>query len=323
MKKMIALSLCMLTAVMLGACGADPVVSDMDTISVQSYNGEKERVSVEVPADPLRVAVLDMPALDILDAMGLGERIVGSASVSIDYLKQYNPDDSDGKIVNLGTVKTADLEKVALSDPDVIFIGRRLASVYSELRQIAPVIYLDVDYEKGILESTRENTETIAAIFGMEKKVDALFADVQSRVDTLKAVMSDRNVLLAMYNGNALGLMDSEAQFNIITRELGARNLGETVGAEEKASHGEEASWETVIKLNPEYLFILDRNSAVGTESEGVREVVENDLIKELDVYKDDKIVYITDNANIWYTATGGVQAMNVMLTDLESALLN
>ena len=55
----------------------------------------------------------------------------------------------------------------------------------------------------------------------------------------------------------------------------------------------------------------------------GVREVVENDLVKELDVYKEGKIVYFVEHANVWYTSTGGVRALDTMLSDLESALLN
>ena len=54
-----------------------------------------------------------------------------------------------------------------------------------------------------------------------------------------------------------------------------------------------------------------------------VKEVIENDLIKELDVYKDGKIVYLIEHANVWYTSTGGVQALDTMLGDLEGALLN
>ena len=336
MKKLISLSMILTLVFALAACGsnADSVPptaentagSAHETIIIPAFNAEKELINAEVPFNPQRIAVLDMATLDILDALELGDRIVGSAAVSIDYLKQYDPDSSGGSIVNLGTVKTADLEKVALSDPDIIFIGRRLASIYSELQQIAPVVYLDINYERGVVESTMENAAIIASMFGKEENVDAMFADFQTRIDILKGIMTGKNVLLGMYNGNALGLMDSNAQFNIITKELGALNLGETVGAEEKASHGEEASWETVIQLNPEYLFILDRNSAVGTGGEGipgVQEMIENDLIKELDVYKDGKIVYIIDNATVWYTAIGGIHALDVMLADLENSLLN
>lgn len=297
-----------------------------ETITIQALNANKEMADIEVPYDPDRIAILDMPALDIVDALGLGDRIVGSAKVTIEYLTDYNPDDSNSAILNLGTVKTADLEKVAACEPDIIFIGGRLSSVYADLEVIAPVVYLAVDYEKGVVESTKYNAQTIASIFGKESEVDAMFTNFQPRIDALNAVLNDKNVLLGMYNSNALGLMDTQSQLNIIAAELGANNLGETVGEVDKATHGEEASWETIINLNPEYMFILDRSTATGAADDGIlgaREVIENGLIKELDVYKDGKIVYFIEHANVWYTSTGGVQALDTMLADLEGALLN
>ena len=297
-----------------------------ESITIQALNANKEMADIEVPYDPQRIAILDMPALDIVDALGMGDRIVGSAKVTIEYLTDYNPDDSNGAIMNLGTVKTADLEKVAACEPDIIFIGGRLSSVYADLEAIAPVVYLAVDYEKGVVESTKYNAQTIASIFGKEAEVDAMFTDFQPRIDALNDVLDGKDVLLGMYNSNALGLMDTQSQLNIIAKELGANNLGETVGEVEKATHGEEASWETIITLNPEYMFILDRSTATGAADEGImgaREVIENDLIKELDVYKDGKIVYFIEHANVWYTSTGGVQALDTMLADLEGALLN
>ena len=339
MKKMFALMAVLAMVFCMAACGntaasdaadsSEPsVVTEVkpETITIQALNANKEMAEIEVPYNPKRIAILDMPALDIVDALGLGDRVVGSAAVSIAYLTDYNPDDSGGTIMNLGTVKTADLEKVAACEPDIIFIGGRLSSVYADLEAIAPVVYLAVDYEKGVVESTRHSAQTIASIFGKEAEVDAMFADFQPRIDALNAVLKGKNVLLGMYNANALGLMGTASQLNMIANELGANNLSETVGEDEKATHGEEASWETIITLNPEYMFILDRSTATGASDEGVmgaREVIENELIKELDVYKNGKIVYFIDHANVWYTSTGGVQALDTMLADLEGALLN
>lgn len=329
MKKLVTMMMALAIVLSMAACGkAETTVenkSEPEMITIQAFNANKEITDMEVPYDPQRIAILDMPALDIIDALGLGDRIVGSAKVSIEYLKDYNPDADGSEIVNLGTVKTADLEKVAACEPDVIFIGGRLASVYADLEAIAPVVYLGVDYEKGIVESTKNNAKTIASMFGKEADVDAMFTDFQPRMDALKEVLNGKNVLLGMYNANALGLMDTVSQLNMIANELCANNLGESVGETEKASHGEEASWETIVTLNPEYLFILDRSTATETVDEGVmgvREVVENDLIKELDVYKNGKIVYFIEHANVWYTSTGGVQALDTMLSDLEAALL-
>ena len=307
------------------ASESDRSAQQPETVVIQAMNANKETIEVEVPYDPQRIAVLDMPALDILDALNLGDRVAGSAAVSIDYLADYNPEDSQGDVMNLGTIKTADLEKVAACEPDLIFIGGRLSAVYADLEAIAPVVCLGVDYEKGIVESTRANAETIASIFGKEAEVEELFGSFQPRIDALHEVLNGKNVLLGMYNANALSLMDTESQLNMIAREFGANNLGETVGEGEKATHGEEASWETILTLNPEYLFILDRSTATNAAEEGlkgVREVVENELIQELDVYKNGRILYLIEHADVWYTSTGGVQALDTMLTDLEGMLL-
>ena len=73
-----------------------------------------------MPYDPQRIAILDMPSLDILDRLGLGDRVVGSATTTLEYLQAYAPGDT---IANLGTIKEADLEAVMACEPDVIFIG--------------------------------------------------------------------------------------------------------------------------------------------------------------------------------------------------------
>ena len=329
MKKLTAIILGLTMALSLVACGSTEIIASAErkpeTVTIQALNANKEMTDIEVPFDPQRIAILDMPALDIVDALGLGDRIVGSAQVTIEYLTDYNPDDSDGAIMKLGTVKTADLEKVAACEPDIIFIGGRLSSVYADLETIAPVVYLAVDYEKGIVESTRQNAKTIASIFGLEERVDAMFDGFQPRIDALNAVLNGHDILLAMYNNNAMSIMDTQSQLNILAAELGGKNLGETVGDAEKATHGEDASWETIINLNPEYIFVLDRSTATGAAEEGIlgaQEVIENELIRELDCYKEGKIIYLIRHANVWYTSTGGVQALDTMLSDLEAALL-
>ena len=179
MKKLRTLTIVFAMACCIAACGntttMDEVSSETmkETVIIQALDANREVIDVEVPFNPQRIAVLDMAALDLVDALGMGDRIVGSAKVTIEYLTQYNPDDSNGEIMNLGTVKTADLEKVAACEPDVIFIGGRLSSVYADLEAIAPVVCLGIDYEKGIVESTKANAQTVASIFGKEETVDA------------------------------------------------------------------------------------------------------------------------------------------------------
>lgn len=329
MKKIftLALSAMMLavTVFTLASCSSAPESKTYETVTIRALDENGMPADIEVPYNPERIAVLDMPALDILDRIGVGSKVAGSAKVTISSLPQYNPADSGGRIANLGSVKTADLEQVAACAPDVIFIGGRLAASYKELEKIAPVVYLAVDYEKGIAESTKNNAMVIAEMFGRTAEVDAMFEGFQPRIDALKTVLNGKNVLLSMYNNNALSVMDTESQLNLMVHELGGVNIGENVTGGFEAAHGTDASWETIVNLAPEYMFVLDRSTATNAADEGImgaREVIENDLVKTMDVYKNGKIVYFIQNANVWYTSTGGIQALDSMLGDLEAALL-
>ncbi len=93
-----------------------------ESVTIISLNASKEETELEVPYDPQRIAILDMASLDILDALGVGERVVGTADTSLEYLQNYINDD----ISSLGTIKEADLEAVMACEPDVIFIGGRV-----------------------------------------------------------------------------------------------------------------------------------------------------------------------------------------------------
>ena len=165
----------------------------------------------------------------------------------------------------------------------------------------------------------------IATMFGKTAEVDAKFNGFQTRIDSLKNVLNGKNVLLAMYNNNALSVMATDSQLNFMVNELGGKDVGVDVTDGFKASHGTDASWETIVNLAPEYMFVLDRSTATGAADEGVmgaKEVIENDLVKTMDVYKNGKIVYFIQHANVWYTSTGGVQALDTMIADLEAALI-
>ena len=78
-------------------------------------------MDLEVPYDAERIAVMDMASLDILDSLGLGERVVGTSDTSLEYLQDYVTNEN---IENLGTIKEADMEAVMSCEPDVIFYRR-------------------------------------------------------------------------------------------------------------------------------------------------------------------------------------------------------
>lgn len=290
-----------------------------ETVTITSLDGNGEEIQLEVPYNPERIAILDMASLDILDSLGVGEKVVGMASTSLEYLQTYAENED---LAALGTIKEADLEAVMACEPDVIFIGGRLASAYDSLSQIAPVVYLATDTESGVVESVRSNAETIASMFGKEAEVGELMSGFDERIQALADFASGKTAIVGMCTSGSFNILGNDGRCSIIGREIGFDNVG--VDADTATStHGNEASFEFVVEKNPEYMFVMDRDAAISTEGAKLaQEIVENELVKEMDVYKNGNIVYLAHPA-VWYTAEGGIQALDIMLQDLESELLD
>ncbi len=289
-----------------------------ETITVKSLNANREEVDLEVPYDPERIAILDMACLDIIDSLGVGDRVVGSAGTSLDYLQDYV---TDQNIENLGTIKEADMEAVMACEPDVIFIGGRLSSSYDALSEIAPVVYLSTDTEIGVVESVRKNASTIAAMFGLEDQVDELMADFDERIETLAAFAEGKTAIVGMCTSGSFNVLGNDGRCSMIGREIGFENVGVDANVD-TSTHGNEASFEYVVEKNPDYIFVMDRDAAIGTDgAQLAQDIMENELVQGTDAYKNGQLVYLEHPA-VWYTAEGGVQALDLMLQDLENTLL-
>ena len=314
MKKLISLLLSAL--MLLGLAAAASAESAPETVTITSLNGNGEAVELEVPYDPQRIAILDMASLDILDSLGLGGRVVGSATTTLEYLQDYVPGDA---IANLGTIKEADLEAVMACEPDVIFIGGRLSASYDALSEIAPVVYLSTDSEIGVVESVRNNATTIASMFGLEAQVEELMAGFDARIEALAAFAEGKTAIVGLCTSGSFNILGSDGRCSIISVEVGFENLGDSGVT---STHGNESSFELIVELSPDYMFVLDRDAAIGTDgAQLAQEIVENELVMDTDVYKNGNIVYLA-NPTVWYTAEGGVTALDIMLQDLEGELL-
>lgn len=329
MKKIFCVIFAMVMIMSLGACTSKSGNDDNggqeesgtnvnmpETVTITSLNGSKEEIELTVPYNPERIAVLDMASLDIIDSLGYGDKVVGTATTSLEYLIKYA---QDNNIANLGTIKEADLEEVMACEPDVIFIGGRLAESYDTLSEIAPVVYLATDTEIGVVESVRKNAKIIASMFGAQEKVDELMAGFDERITKLKETAEGKNAIVGMCTSGSFNVLGNDGRCSIIGVEIGFENLG---NSDVTSTHGNEASFELIVEKNPDYIFVMDRDAAIGKEgAQLAKDIMENDLVKGTDAYKNGNMVYLANPA-VWYTAEGGINALDIMLSDLESELL-
>ena len=134
----------------------------------------------------------------------------------------------------------------------------------------------------------------------------------------LKKISSGKTALVGMTTSGSFNLLGNDGRCSLIGVEAGFNNL---TAAGSTSTHGNESSFETVVQQNPDYIFVMDRDSAISTAgAKTAKEIEENELVKTTDAYKNNHIIYL-EHSNVWYTAEGGIQALDIMLTDLEKGL--
>ncbi|MCI5700712.1 MAG: ABC transporter substrate-binding protein [Lachnospiraceae bacterium] len=287
-----------------------------ETILINSVNAESEKIQLEVPYDPQRIVVIDMACLDILTSLGLEDRIVGTASTSLDYLVDYVKD-----VPVVGTIKSPDLEAIMECEPDLIFMGGRGAEYYETLSEIAPTVRVITDVDLGLVESVTVHSKEIASVFGLEDEIDAKVAGFGERIDALREFASGKTMILGMCTSGSFNVMGDDGRCSIIGTEVGFTNIGVKDDVD-TATHGNEASFEYIVQMNPEYIFVMDRDAAIGTDgAQLAKDIMENELVQSTDCYKNGNLI-ILEHPAVWYTGEGGITALDLMIQDLETALL-
>ena len=135
-------------------------------------------------------------------------------------------------------------------------------------------------------------------------------------------IAEGKNAIVGLVTSGGLNVLGNDGRCSVIGREIGFENIGVDANID-TSTHGNEASFEFIVEKNPQYLFIMDRDAAI--QSEGAKlaqEIVENELVMGTDVYKNGNIIYLAHPA-VWYTAEGGITALDLMLQDLETELLD
>lgn len=274
-------------------------------ITVTDSKGE---VSLDQPAQ--RVVVFDMGALDTIDALGAEVELAVPQSNIPSYLSQYETD-----TVNAGGLFEPDLETIYDFEPDLIIIGGRQADFYDQLKEIAPTLYVSID-AADYLNDFEQTNLNIAALLGKT-------AEARAQLDQIEADMAEVSALAEASSDRALIILTSDGQisayglgsrFGLIHEGLGVKAADENV---EESTHGEEASYEYIAEVNPDILFVIDRTQVAGGSTDAAA-TLDNDLIKGTNAAQNDQIIYLDPES--WYLASGGLNAMKVMVSEVGAA---
>lgn len=265
-----------------------------------------------VAKNPKKVVVFELGILDALQELGLEEVVAAVPTDSLtSYLEGFNTED----IVNVGSVKEPDMEKIYGVQPDLIIIGGRQASLYEKLSEIAPTISMAIDNTQYI-NSFRDNMTLVGELFGVEKEVEVKLQALEENMAIVaeKVKAEDANALITLVNDGSVNAYGNNSRFSFIN-DLGFGNVDTTL---EDATHGQTISFEYILEKNPEFLFVLDRGAIMG-DATPAKEIIENELVKKTQAYEKGQIVYLSPEP--WYLSGGGFTSTQLMLEDIATAI--
>lgn len=287
------------------SCGSSKQTESTDVVEKIEVVDGKGKVSVK--KDVKTVVVFDYGVLDILDTMGV--EVAGLPKSSLpEKLSKYR----DDKYVDLGGLKEPDFEAINNLKPDLIIINGRQESMMDKFKEIADTIYLNVD-GATYFEHVARNANVLAKIFNKQDVVDKELKEINDKVKEINEYVTSKNLnsLVLMVNEGDLSTYGLGSRYGLIYSDLGFKSLDDDI---EASTHGQQISFEYIVDKNPMYMFVIDRGAAIGNG--GTAEtILDNELIKSTDVYKNNKILYM--DSQIWYTASGGLNTTKSMLDEI------
>ena len=318
MKKLRFISIMLTLIFLLAACGTAE-----ETRKSSGSEGEKtEEISKEVKIthkygevtlgkNPEKVVVFDFGVLDTLDTLGV--EITGLPQAIVPKtLEKY----AGSEYTNVGSLKEPDFEALHELQPDVIFISGRQAELYDQFAEIAPTVFVDVDYA-NYMPSLEKNFNLLAEIFEKEDALVTKMNELKASIDELnnEASASDSKALILLANEGKISAFGPASRYGFVHDVFGFKAVDENL---EVSQHGQSVTFEYILEKNPDVLFVIDRSAAVGGEV-AAKDTIENELVKKTNAYKNGKIIYL-DAVN-WYIAGNGITSTQSMIEEVKVAI--
>lgn len=277
--------------------------------SAADIDTAKGQVSIE--AAPAKIAVFDIAAIDTLDSLGV--KIAGLPSnlylPELEHLK-------DGSVI-VGDIFEPNLEALSELAPDLIIVGGRSSTKVEAASQVAPTIDMTMDGD-DLLQQAKTRLAAYGALFGKQAEAETEAKVLDAVVENAKAAVSGKGkALIVMTNGPKVTAYGPGSRFGWVHSAL---DLPAAVPDVEAATHGEAVSFEFIRNANPDWLFVLDRAAAIGSEDQNAKATLDNELVAETTAWKKGQVIYLP--AGDFYIAAGGVNAMSrvfIAITDAYS----
>lgn len=171
------------------------------------------------------------------------------------------------------------------------------------------------------IEAGLANLDSLGKLFAKQEKAHEYKAEIETLLKETQAAVKGKgkgkgNGLIIIVNGGKMSAFGDKGRLGWVHSALGIP-LAKADVHKKGTSHGEPISHEFLQKINPDWLFVLDRTAAIGQEGKTAQEILDNELVHQTKAWKNGQIVYLSSAA---YLAAGGIEQMRTDLINIKKA---
>ncbi|MDT9685104.1 ABC transporter substrate-binding protein [Streptomyces sp. TRM76323] len=271
---------------------------------------------VEITGDgPRRAVSLDQGATEILLALGLADRMAGTATWTDPVMKGLEKENA--RVERLAENQPS-FEKVLDAEPDFVAasfastLGKGGVATRDRFERLGVPTYLSPSDCEGkdnsgdgdgvrtrplTMAAVHGEVRDLARVFGVEERGDALVRSLTSRVAEAKKGLDASDVTLMYW------FSDAESPYlagccgapGVITRELGAKNA-----FDDTTEEWPQVTWETVADRNPDVLVIGDltrRSQTAESAAKKIEFLESHPVTRNMDAVRRKRYVLLSGQA--------------------------
>lgn len=302
-----------LKKVMTGAAMAGFLVLAGQPASVQASTVTVHHAGkqIELPATPQKTVVLDLALLDVLHTLNVPVAGVPRGRYA-GSLESYGHD----KVVKTGSMFEPDADAIRALQPDLIIAGRRSTKAFDSISGIAPSVNLAFD-QQNLVDSVVQTTRLIAEIYNRQDIADPALETLQESVRRLrdKTAHAGTGLLVFTTSGKMIS-QGPQSRFGVLFNDFGVQ----PAMTEFPEGRGVELTAEQLHRLNPDWVYVIDRDAGLDRHDTPAQQLLEEAGIDQTTAGQKGRVVYL-DPYN-WYMLDGaGLTAMQENVDQLLDAL--
>ncbi|WP_207633010.1 siderophore ABC transporter substrate-binding protein [Devosia aurantiaca] len=261
---------------------------------------------------PEKVLVQDWAVFDDLSAMGIAVAGVPSSNAPT-YLADQIPADA----IQIGSLFEPDFEGIAAAEADVYFVAARSAAAFETSKDIVPTIDLSVD-NTDIVAGVKANMVKLGDIFDMADHATALNDELDAKLAEVTAAAEGKGTALVLVtNAGKLGVYGPDSRVSWIYNNVGMASALADVA---DGDHGGDAvSFEFLLEVNPDWVFVVDRDAGTGENAGSAEALLDNELFNQTTAAKEGQIVYL--DPQVSYISMHGYQGVMLLLDQVLEGL--